>query len=903
MNNELYEKKEKDHIIYKPNNKNNKIGNYQIIKTMGEGTFGKVKLGIHIPTNEKVAIKILEKSKIEDNDDLKCINREISFLKTLNHINIISLYEIIENSEYYYLIMEYAENDLFSYIVENNYLSEEISSLLYYQLINAIEYIHKKKIVHRDLKPENILLTRNNSILKIIDFGLANSYKKNNTSNKNINNINNENENILLKTACGSPCYAAPEMVLGKKYYGLNVDIWSSGIILYAMVCGFLPFEDDDNESIYRKIILGKFDIPDKLSLNCKDLICKILEGNPKKRIKIDDIKKHPFLKNCEERFNRIISPYEIYYFYNFNSNKNFEVFNFIIDKIVDMNIKNCDNRNDIIENIKNNSFNYITALYKILLKQAIKNKEIKTSNNNINNNEGCCSLSSCKTSATNNNKNENFNKIKKDKNHSPDYLNINNNFKYKNNINYDALDKLFKIHSFNEKKINHLKKKKINFINDKKIKNTFIKNYEDLMNNAKKLLSNRNGRNENSSSSIEINSNFNRTDGNNFKGKINNILSSSNLKVNKIRFSVDAPRLILTKENQTNECNLTVKTQRKKKPLSIITSGNTFIDSYDDLIINTENNICSVNNKLYKNKVDDKSIKKIKNIISGLSSPKLFSVKTTECNNNNSLKKNNINKGSKCNKNINNTNIIKSKKNFITKGTLYTKTVSVINHLNLVNNNKSKGKINNKKNLVSQKKKNYNNMIMNNRFLLKTFIDTSNTNSKSPFNLKAKTKRQNIKNLTNNNTPINKNYNNFNFKEKTTPSNLDNKYVNYHKDRKKEMNKENINLGNIIFEKKKINETYKNISDKAKKDFICFTTKFNLEELNNKIKTFFEKINFSINKKDKTHFDILNKNKHFISIELSKFEKNSIVNIYEITNNKNQSKDIIKNLITEIGF
>ena len=132
-------------------------------------------------------------------------------------------------------------------------------------------------------------------------------------------------------------------------------------------------------------------------------------------------------------------------------------------------------------------------------------------------------------------------------------------------------------------------------------------------------------------------------------------------------------------------------------------------------------------------------------------------------------MKKNKIPKGNKYNKNVNNTNIIKSKKNLITKGTLYTKTVSVINHLNLVHNNKSKGKINNKKNLDSQKKKNYNNM-MNNRFLLKTFIDTSNTNSKSPFNLKAKTKRQNIKNLTNNNTPINKNYNNFNFKEKNSP-------------------------------------------------------------------------------------------------------------------------------------
>ena len=325
------------------------------------------------------------------------------------------------------------------------------------------------------------------------------------------------------------------------------------------------------------------------------------------------------------------------------------------------MNIKNCENRNDIIENIKNNNFNYITSLYKILLKQAIRNKEI--TNNNINNIDGCCSLSSCKTSATNNIKNENFNKIKKDKNYSPENYNINNNFKYKNNINYDALDKLFKIHSFNEKKINHLKKKKINFINDKKIKNTFIKNYEDLMNNAKKLLSNRNGRNENSSSSIEINSNFNRTDGNNFKIKINNILSSSNLKVNTIRFSVDAPRVILNKENQTNECNITVKTQRKKKPLSIITSGNTFIDSYDDLIINTENNICSVNKKLPKNKLDDKNNKKVKNIISGLSSPKLFSVKTTEGNNNHSLKKNKIPKGNKYNKNVNNTNIIKSKK------------------------------------------------------------------------------------------------------------------------------------------------------------------------------------------------------------------------------------------------
>ena len=160
--------------------KTSKISNYEIIKTIGEGTFSKVKLGIHIPTGEKVAIKILEKSKIEDNEDLQCINREISFLKNLSHPNIISIYEIIETNESFYIIMEYAENDLFSYIVQKNYLNENLAKNFYLQIILSIEYIHKKKISHRDIKPENILLTENNTQLKIIDFGLANNYSNQN---------------------------------------------------------------------------------------------------------------------------------------------------------------------------------------------------------------------------------------------------------------------------------------------------------------------------------------------------------------------------------------------------------------------------------------------------------------------------------------------------------------------------------------------------------------------------------------------------------------------------------------------------------------------------------------------------------------------------------------------------
>ena len=226
-----------------------KIGNYEIIKTIGEGTFGKVKLGKNIPTEELVAIKIFEKSKINDDDDLTCINNEIQFLKNLNHPNIISLYEIIESETNIYIIMEYAEKELFSYIVSNNYLSEKEASNFYIQILSVIEYIHNNKIVHRDLKPENILLSNDNKILKIIDFGLANNYNDN-----------------LLETQCGSLCYSAPEMILGKKYKGIDIDIWSSGIILFAMVSGFLPFDDENDENIYKKVAEGKFNLPDKLS-------------------------------------------------------------------------------------------------------------------------------------------------------------------------------------------------------------------------------------------------------------------------------------------------------------------------------------------------------------------------------------------------------------------------------------------------------------------------------------------------------------------------------------------------------------------------------------------------------------------------------------------------------------
>jgi 5'-AMP-activated protein kinase catalytic alpha subunit len=139
--------------------------------------------------------------------------------------------------------MEYASGgELFDYIVANIRVSEQEGCKFFQEIIAGIEYIHKLNIVHRDLKPENLLLNYDKSI-KIVDFGLSNTYK----------------ENELLKTACGSPCYAAPEMIAGKKYKGVEVDIWSSGVILFAVLCGYLPFEDPNTANLYKKILAGEF--------------------------------------------------------------------------------------------------------------------------------------------------------------------------------------------------------------------------------------------------------------------------------------------------------------------------------------------------------------------------------------------------------------------------------------------------------------------------------------------------------------------------------------------------------------------------------------------------------------------------------------------------------------------
>ena len=255
-----------------------KVGNYILSEQIGIGTFSKVTKAIHILTGEKIAVEILDKSKIKDSIDIERISREIEILKSISHPNIAQLYESNSTIHNFYLIMEYVEGgDLCDFININLCLNEHLACHFFRQLISVIEYLNEMGITHRDIKPENILLDIDQKNIKVIDFGLSNYCA----------------EKELLQSACGSPCFASPEMLSGKPYNGITTDIWSSGIVLYSMLVGTLPFDDQELNALYEQIKIGTFYIPSTLSLEAIDFLKKILRVNPDKRLNINQIKEH----------------------------------------------------------------------------------------------------------------------------------------------------------------------------------------------------------------------------------------------------------------------------------------------------------------------------------------------------------------------------------------------------------------------------------------------------------------------------------------------------------------------------------------------------------------------------------------------------------------------------------
>ncbi|KIW89741.1 uncharacterized protein Z519_09898 [Cladophialophora bantiana CBS 173.52] len=291
------------------------VGPWQLGKTLGKGATGRVRLAKHAVTGQTAAVKIVSKKSaaLVQSASMACmddadtalmiatgprtmpfgIEREVVIMKLIEHPNIINLYDIWENRGELYLVLEYvAGGELFDYVSGNGALPEEEAVRLFRQIIAGLSYCHRFNICHRDLKPENILLDSRRNI-KLADFGMAAL----------------QPDGTWLNTSCGSPHYAAPEIIQGNQYRGDKADIWSTGIILFAMLNGFLPFDGGTLPNTLRLVKKGEYYLPPTLSMEASDLIQRILQKRPEKRITMEQIWAHPLLKKYEKYHASLVAP------------------------------------------------------------------------------------------------------------------------------------------------------------------------------------------------------------------------------------------------------------------------------------------------------------------------------------------------------------------------------------------------------------------------------------------------------------------------------------------------------------------------------------------------------------------------------------------------------------------
>ncbi|EDW80946.1 uncharacterized protein Dwil_GK11799 [Drosophila willistoni] len=264
-------------------------GIYKIIKTLGKGNFAKVKLALHMPTGREVAIKVIDKTQLNTSARQK-LYREVRIMKLLNHPNIVRLFQVIESERTLYLVMEYASRgELFDHLVKHGRMRERDARGIFRQLVSAIQYCHSKFVVHRDLKAENLLLDQNMNI-KIADFGFGNTF----------------DPNAQLETFCGSPPYAAPELFMGRKYAGPEVDAWSLGVVLYTLVSGSLPFDGATLKELRERVLRGKYRVPYYISMDCENLMRKFLVLNPSKRTTLNAVMSDKWINLGHEDVDRL---------------------------------------------------------------------------------------------------------------------------------------------------------------------------------------------------------------------------------------------------------------------------------------------------------------------------------------------------------------------------------------------------------------------------------------------------------------------------------------------------------------------------------------------------------------------------------------------------------------------
>ncbi|XP_045464789.1 SNF-related serine/threonine-protein kinase [Harmonia axyridis] len=325
-------------------------GLYDLEETLGSGHFAVVKLARHVFTGEKVAVKVIDKSKLDEISKAHLF-QEVRCMKLVQHPNVVRLYEVIDTATKLYLILELGDGgDLYDYIMRHDTgLSEQLAKEYFRQIVRAISYCHQLHVVHRDLKPENVVFFEKLGVVKLTDFGFSNKFCP----------------GQKLETSCGSLAYSAPEILLGDSYDAPAVDIWSLGVILYMLVCGQPPFQEANDSETLTMIMDCKYSVPTHVSPECKDLISRMLVRNPEKRATLTLIKKHPWLEVGKEDN----PPLDILPLVS-REQLSEEDHNFIVQKIVNGNIAT---KEEIHECLDKNEYNHITATYYLLAERKLR--------------------------------------------------------------------------------------------------------------------------------------------------------------------------------------------------------------------------------------------------------------------------------------------------------------------------------------------------------------------------------------------------------------------------------------------------------------------------------------------------------------------------------------------------
>ncbi|GLJ07984.1 hypothetical protein SUGI_0079030 [Cryptomeria japonica] len=264
-------------------NVKNRVGKYELVRTIGQGAFAKVKLARNMETGKLVAIKVIEKAKVVNGRKADQIKREISIMKLVKHPNVVELYEVMASKSRIYLVMEYLQGgDLSELIAYQTKLEEEEARAYFHQLVLGLDFCQSRGVCHRDLKPQNLLLDGHGN-LKIADFGLSALPDQ-------------ARQDGLLHTACGTPTYAAPELISNRGYDGTKADLWSCGVILFFLLAGYLPFSNFNHSKLH--INSFRFKCPSWFSSNVKDVLHRLLEPDPNRRMTMQELKECDWFKN-----------------------------------------------------------------------------------------------------------------------------------------------------------------------------------------------------------------------------------------------------------------------------------------------------------------------------------------------------------------------------------------------------------------------------------------------------------------------------------------------------------------------------------------------------------------------------------------------------------------------------